>query len=363
MRIFQRFSAVLPAVVAAAAALAGCSAVSTTIATAPVSSTPTPTSVLAPAFPTTVAGPNGTVTVNREPTRIVSLDPTATEDLYAIGAGTQVVAVDQDSDYPPGIPVTNLSGLTPNITTIAGYTPSLVIASQNSGGLVAGLGKLGIPVLIEPAATTLTGVYQQIEQIGQATGHYNQATEVVKNMQEVISDTVAQIGTKFRGMTYYWEVSDNPYYAATSATLVGHIMDLFGMKNIADAAAKPADGGYPDLSTKYIVAAKPQFIFLADNLPGDGGQTPAVVAGRPGWSGIPAVADHEVFGLDDDVASRWGPRLPSLVNAVANALEPPPPSPTATPTSTSTSTSTSTATPTATAVPTTTVTAAAAVKS
>jgi iron complex transport system substrate-binding protein len=320
MRIFQRFSAVLPAVVAAAVTLAGCSAVSTTVATAPVSSTPTPTSVLAPAFPTTVAGPNGTVTVNREPTRIVSLDPTATEDLYAIGAGTQVVAVDQDSDYPPGIPVTNLSGLTPNITTIAGYTPSLVIASQNSGGLVAGLGKLGIPVLIEPAATTLTGVYQQIEQIGQATGHYNQATEVVKNMQEVISDAVAQVGTRFRGMTYYWELSGDPYYSATSATLIGHILDMFGLKNIADAAGKPADGGYPVLSGQYIIAARPQFIFLQDDQPAYGGQTPAMVAGRPGWAVIPAVRDHDTFSLNDDVASRWGPRVPSLVNALANAL-------------------------------------------
>ena len=273
-----------------------------------------------PVFPTTVAASNGSVTIKREPTRIVSLDPTATEDLYAIGAGTQVVAVDQDSDYPPGVPVTSLSGLTPNIEAIAKYNPSLVIASQNSGGLVSGLGKLGIPVLIEPAVATLSGAYQQIEQIGQATGHYNQATEVVKNMQEVISDTVAQVGTKYRGMTYYWELSNDPYYSATSATFIGHILGMFGLKNIADAAGKPADGGYPELSEEYIVTARPQLIFLADNQPADGGQTPAIVARRPGWAGIPAVQDHDVFGLNDDVASRWGPRLPSLVNAIANAL-------------------------------------------
>ena len=144
--------------------------------------------------------------------------------------------------------MTSLSGLTPNIEAVLRYNPSLVVASQNSGGLVSGLGKLGIPVLIEPAATTLSGVYRQIEQIGQATGHYNQAAEVVTNMQEVISDTVAQVGTRYRGMTYYWEMSGDPYYAATSATLIGHILDMFGLKNIADAAGKPADGGYPELS-------------------------------------------------------------------------------------------------------------------
>ena len=216
--------------------------------------------------------------------------------------------------------MTSLSGVTPNIESVLRYNPSLVVASQNSGGLVSGLGKLGIPVLIEPAATTLSGVYRQIQQIGQATGHYNQANEVVTNMQEVISDTVAQVGTRYRGMTYYWEVSDDPYYSATSATLIGHILDMFGLKNIADPAGKPVDGGYPVLSGEYIIAARPQFIFLQDDQPAYGGQTPAMVAGRPGWAVIPAVRDHDIFSLNDDVASRWGPRVPSLVNALANAL-------------------------------------------
>ena len=320
MRTPQRLSAALLMAVAAAAALAGCSSAGSS-ATATAAHPPAiPTSILVPVFPTTVAAPNGSVTIKREPKRIVSLDPTATEDLYAIGAGTQVVAVDQDSDYPPGVPVTSLSGLTPNIEAIAKYNPSLVIASQDSGGLVSGLGKLGVPVLIEPAVSTLSAAYQQIEQLGRATGHYNQSTEVVTNMQEVITDTVRQVGTKYKGMTYYWELSNDPYYSATSATFIGHVLDMFGLKNIADAAAKPADGGYPELSQEYIVTAKPQLIFLADNQPADGGQTPSIVARRPGWANMPAVAGHDVFGLNDDIASRWGPRLPSLVNEIASAL-------------------------------------------
>ena len=319
MRTPRRLSAAVLVAVAAAAALAGCSAASS--ATAAAAHAPAiPKSVLVPVFPTTVAASNGSVTIKRMPNRIVSLDPTATEDLYAIGAGTQVVAVDQDSDFPPGVPVTSLSGLTPNIEAIAKYNPSLVIASQNSGGLVTGLAKLGVPVLIEPAVATLSAVYQQIEQIGRATGHYNQSTEVVRNMREEINDSVQQAGARYRGRTYYWEMSDDPYYSATSATFIGHVLDMFGLKNIADAAGKPADGGYPELSQEYIVTAKPKLIFLADNMPADGGQTPAIVAKRPGWAGIPAVADHAVFGLNDDIASRWGPRLPSLVNEIANAL-------------------------------------------
>ena len=111
----------------------------------------------------TVTAANGAVTIKSAPARIVSLSPTATEDLYAVGAGQQVVAVDADSDYPAGVPKTSLSGLTPNIEAIAKYNPSLVIASQNTGGLVSGLAKLGVPVLIEPAVATIAAAYAQIE--------------------------------------------------------------------------------------------------------------------------------------------------------------------------------------------------------
>jgi iron complex transport system substrate-binding protein len=269
----------------------------------------------------TVTAANGAVTIKSAPARIVSLSPTATEDLYAVGAGPQVVAVDQYSDYPAGVPKTSLSGLTPNIEAIAKYNPSLVIASQDSGGLVSGLAKLGVPVLIESAVASVDAAYAQIGQVGQATGHASQAASVVAGMKQQIAADVTQAGSGHGGLTYYWELSANPFYSATSSTFIGQVVGLFGLKNIADAASKPADGGYPELSQEFIVTAKPQVIFLADNQAADGGQSPAVVAKRPGWSGIPAVRDNEVIGLNDDVASRWGPRLPELVAEIAQAVE------------------------------------------
>jgi iron complex transport system substrate-binding protein len=335
MRTPQRLSAAVLVAVAAAAALAGCSSASSstasTASTASVAGTaaaasalapasPTPTTTLIPHWPVTVTAANGAVKIKSLPQRIVSLDPTATADLYAVGAGTQVVAVDQDSDFPPGVPVTSLSGLSPNVEAIAKYHPSLVIAARDSNGLVSGLNKLGIPVLIEPGPSTLARVYQQIEQIGLATGHANQAGEVVTNMREEITDIVQQAGTKYQGLTYYWERSSGPYRSATSATLVGNIMAMFGLRNIADAASKTG-GDYPELSGDYIIAARPQFIFLADNGAAEGGQTPAMVAARRGWAGIPAVKDHDVIGLNGDIASGWGPRLPELVEEIASALK------------------------------------------
>jgi iron complex transport system substrate-binding protein len=319
-----------PAAVAAtaavcAAAVAGCgstaSSASSTSSTSAAPSTATAPAAAASQFPVTIKAANGTVTIKAMPTRIVSLSPSSTEDLYAVGAGKQVVAVDQDSNYPAGVPKTTINGMTPNIEAIARYNPGLVVAWQNTGGLVSGLAKLGIPVLFEPAVSTLDGAYAQIEQIGEATGHAAQAGQVVATMKQQIAADVEKAGASHKDLTYYWEVSTNPYYSATSSTFIGQIAGLFGLKNIADAADKASDGGYPELSEEYIVTARPRIIFLADNQPGDGGQTPAVVAKRPGWSAIPAVKDHEVIPLNDDVASRWGPRLVQLVAQVAAAVE------------------------------------------
>jgi iron complex transport system substrate-binding protein len=309
------------AAVTAAALLAGCSSASTSSASSHAASSSAGASSAAPLFPITLTAANGPVKIKDKPGRIVSLSPTATEDLYAVGAGPQVVAVDDDSDYPATAPVTKLSGLTPNLEAIAKYNPALVIASQNSNGLVSGLAKLGVPVLIEPAAATLIDAYDQIVQIGQATGHAAQAVRLVATMKSEIAADVKQAGASHKDLTYYWELSDNPYYSVTSSTFIGQIVGLFGLKDIADAANKASDGGYPELSEEYIVTARPAIIFLADNEPADGGQSPAVVAARPGWSAIPAVQDKEIIALNDDIASRWGPRLPQLVAQIAQAVE------------------------------------------
>jgi iron complex transport system substrate-binding protein len=321
-----RLAAFVAAAAACATALAGCgsSASSTTPASSTTSSAGSQAgaaSATAAAFPVTVKAGDGEVTLKSYPTRIVSLSPTTTEDLYAVGAGSQVVAVDQDSNYPAGVPKTSMSGLTPNIEAIAKYNPSLVVSSQNSGGLVAGMAKLGIPVLIEPAAASIAAAYAQIEQVGQASGHAAKAVTVVTGMQRQIAADVKQAGAGHQGLTYYWELSANPFYSAASSTFIGQVVGLFGLKNIADKASKPSDGGYPQLSQEYVVTARPQLIFLADNQAADGGQTPAIVAKRPGWSGIPAVQHDEVIGLNDDIASRWGPRLPELVGEIAQAVE------------------------------------------
>jgi iron complex transport system substrate-binding protein len=304
------------AVTAALALATGCSSVNNTT-TGPVAA---PATAGAAAFPVTVHAANGAVAVPARPTHIVSLSPTATEDLYAVGAGSQVIAVDESSDYPAGVPKTSLDGVTPNAEAILKYQPDLVIVQADSNGLAAAMAKVNVPVLIEPSAAKLDDAYTQIEQIGQATGHAEAATALAGSMKSQIAAAVAKAGASHPDLSYYWELSSPaPYYSATSSTFIGQIMSLFGAKDIADSQSTAADGGYPVLSTEYIVSSAPQLIFLADTV--CCGQSGATVATRPGWSTIPAVQKNQVISLNDDIASRWGPRLPQLVQQIAASIQ------------------------------------------
>jgi iron complex transport system substrate-binding protein len=211
-------------------------------------------------YPVTIVTASGKVTVKSQPRRIISLSPTATETLFAIGAGSQVVAVDDQSDYPKTAPKTTLSGYTPNVEAIASYRPDLVIASYDPKGLVSALNRLGIPV--------------------------------------------------------YHELTPD-FYSASSKSFVGKVYTALGLKNIADAADSGGTG-YPQLSAEYIVASSPDLIVLADSV--CCGQKPSTVAARPGWDRVKAVRSGSIVRIDDSIASRWGPRLVSFFRAMSLAL-------------------------------------------
>ena len=241
------------------------------------------------------------------PQRIVSLSPTVTEDLFAIGAGKQVVAVDQDSDYPKSAPRTSLSGLTPNVEAIANYHPDLVVISYG-GPFIQQLEALGIRVVDEPAAKTVIGAYQEIKQLGRITGHSARANALVGSMAKQLRAIVHSV-LKSRHLRLYDEL-DPTYYSATSTTFIGRIFKLFGFRNIADAADREHTG-YPQLSAEYILKANPQVIVLTD------GVNPARVAKRPGWRTVAAVEDRRVIDVNEDIASRWGPRIVEFAREVA----------------------------------------------
>ena len=269
----------------------------------------------AAAFPVTIHAANGDVVVESRPTRIISLSPTGTEDLFAVGAGSQVIAVDSDSDYPKSAPHSTLSGYTPNVEAIAGYRPDLVVVSNDIDGVVEELQRLGVTVLLEPAADNVAQAYDEVRQLGQATGHAPQSTAVVRGMEASLTKILRSVPKSNRHLTVYAEL-DPTYYSATSSTFIGRIFKLFGFRNIADAA-DTTHSGYPQLSAEYIVSSNPDIVVLADTV--CCGQSAKTVAARPGWSGISAVKHGRVIAVNDSVASRWGPRIVDFVRAIAAA--------------------------------------------
>jgi iron complex transport system substrate-binding protein len=274
-------------------------------------------SASATSYPLTIHAANGAIAIAARPTAIVSMSPTATEMLYAIGAGHQVKAVDSYSDYPKNAPITKLSAYQPNVEAIVAYHPDLVIVSGDTTGLTAQLATFGIPVLSDPAAANLSQEYAQFDELGQATGHLAQARAEVSKIKAQIHTIVTHTPTH-KTQTYYWEL-DQTYYSATSSTFIGQVLGLLGLHSIADlATGAAASGGYPQLSAEFIIKADPHYIFLADTV--CCGQTAKKVATRPGWSTLSAVKDGDVVALNDDIASRWGPRIVDLLRTVAGAV-------------------------------------------
>jgi iron complex transport system substrate-binding protein len=266
-----------------------------------------------------------------KPTCIVSLSPTATETLFAIGAGKQVQAVDDDSDYPTtGLPKKRINSLNPSVEAVIGICkattsdkspkPDLVVISYDVNEIQQKLTAVGVKVLNQEPPTNVDGALAQIEQLGTLTGHVKSADKLAASIKATIAADIASV-PKHRGkiLTAYYELSIKPYYSLTSSTFVGALLKSLGVTNIADSQNTSADAGYPELSNEYIVSANPKVIFLADTV--SGGQSTSTVAKRPGWSKIAAVQDHEVIGLNDDIASRWGPRLSVLMNQLTTAVK------------------------------------------
>jgi cobalamin transport system substrate-binding protein len=267
-------------------------------------------------FPVTVVASNGKVTVKRRPARIVSLSPTATETLFAIGAAPQVVAVDDQSDYPKGTPRTALSGFTPNVEAIAAYRPDLVVIAYDPKGLSGALERLGITVLHQDGAKSFKGAFQQMRQLGKVTGRDPAAKRLVERMKMRIGRIVSEARKARPGLSVYHELTPD-LYSATSKTFVGQVYNALGLRNIADAA--DSDGyGYPQLSAEYVVSASPDIVVLADTV--CCGQKPSSVASRPGWDRISAVRTGSIVRVHDSIASRWGPRLVDFFRAMSFAL-------------------------------------------
>ncbi len=271
---------------------------------------PSTTTTVSPEATTTTSGGTPTPEV---PQRIVSLSPTATEILFAVGAAEQIVAVDQYSYYPPEAPVTDLSGWDPNVEAVLAYEPDLVLISNDANDLVAAMEAVGIEVLVSPAPADFEGGYDAVADIGTAVGRADEAAALVADLRAEIEAALA--GAPDLPIRIYHELGES-HFSASSNSFIGAVYAAMGAVNIADEA--DADGnGFPQLTEEYIVNADPELIVITDQV----SYTAADVAARPGWGEVSAVRNGDIVVVDADIASRWGPRLPQFIAAVAAALQ------------------------------------------
>ena len=318
----------LGAVVASIALLFAVSACGSDAVDSAATEPPADPAVTQPAPATTESGPVATEppptatdaaddeAADAVPSKIISLSPSATEMLFAIGAGDQVLAVDDQSNYPAEAEakMTDLSGFAPNVEAIAAFEPDLVI-HDGTTDLAGQLDGLGIAHWVGAAATSFDDIYVQIEQLGAATGHIAEAAELVAQMQTDIEAAVSGVPPLAEVPSFYHEL-DPTFFSVNSNTFIGQVYGLYGLVNIADTAE--GGGDYPQLSAEFIISQNPDLVFLADGK--CCGETVDSVAGRDGWGAIGAIAHGGVIMVDDDIASRWGPRVVELVQVVGAAL-------------------------------------------
>jgi iron complex transport system substrate-binding protein len=277
-----------------------------------------PAQAAATKYPITVKFGGYTTTIAKKPTKIISLSPSATEILYAVGAGSQILAVDNLSNYPANAPVSEISAFEPSVEAILAKKPDLVLLSIDSTKapqIRNALVKLGIPVLMEKAPATLKDVYAENTLLAKVTDRQAGAVKLNASMAKSIKEILAKAkkGSKIR----IFHELDDTYFSATSNTFIGKVYKDFGAVNIADAAAGADNSGYPQLSAEYLLKSDPQVIFLAD---AQYGVTADSVSKRAGWSQISAVKNKKIVELPADIPSRWGPRLVDFYKLIGASL-------------------------------------------
>jgi len=264
-------------------------------------------------FPVTIDVYGTPFTVDARPERIVSLSPSSTEGLFAVGAGPQVIAVDEFSDFPAEAPTSGLSGFTPNVEAIIALDPDLVVVSYDPGDLVASLSATGVQVLILDAAVDLEDVLRQLTILGAVTGNSATAADVVAGLEARIATAIASAPTLDEPLTYF-HLLDETLFTVTSSTFIGSVYDVFGLINVADAADPDGSAfGYPQLSAEFLVDADPDLVFLST---GDA----VSFAALPVLGQLRAVGEGAVIELAPDISSRWGPRIVDFLEQIARAV-------------------------------------------
>lgn len=311
--------------------LAACGSATPAAPTAPptavsTSAPPTsaaPTTSTAAAVPTTITDSAGrSVTIAAIPQRIISLAPSTTEILFALGLSSRVIAVDEFSNYPPeaaNLPRIGGSYGNYDIERIVALEPDLILAAGiTSSELIQQLSDLGETVVVVGVAeTSFTSIYSDIELVGTITGQAAQAEDLTAAMQRKYEDIVARVANAPKPRVY-WELdATDPTrpYTVGPGSFVNDLIALAGGSNVFASASQP----YPQVSAEQVIALNPEVIILAN---AQYGMTAEALRTRPGWEQLAAVQQERIYPIDADIVSRPGPRIVDGLEATARLLHP-----------------------------------------
>ncbi len=282
---------------------------------------PTATQVVADSSIALTDGLGREVKLDSPAQKIVSLAPSNTEILFAVGAGAQVVGRDQLSDYPAaakGVQDIGSAFEALNTELIVSLKPDLILAAEiNTPEQVKALESLGLKVYYLKNPTTLEGMYSNLEIVAKLTGRESEAAALIESLKArvaAVDEKIAPISSRLS--TFYELDATDPAkpYTAGKGTFISLLLERAGGYNIASDI-----DGYPQFSLEQVVAADPAFIILGDSAYG---VTPESIASRPGWENLSAVKNNQVFPFDDNLVSRPGPRLVDGLEALAKLLRP-----------------------------------------
>jgi iron complex transport system substrate-binding protein len=276
---------------------------------------PEPTAATA-GFPITVTRSDGReLTIAQAPQRIASLSPGATEILYAVGAGPQIVATDLQSDYPAEAEnTTRLDAYQPNLEAIAAVEADLIVIGTNQDDIVQALDGLGETALYLDMPESIDGVMEEVRLLALASGHAEEGESLAQEMEDRIDAVTSKLADVEEGPRIYHEL-DNTFFTVAPDSFVGDFYNLLKARNIAEGATT----AYPQFNQEEILDRDPEVIILAD---ADAGESAQTVKARPGWGVISAVKNDRIYVIDPDIVSRPSPRVVDGLEQLARVLYP-----------------------------------------
>ena len=251
------------------------------------------------------------------PKSIVALSPSAAEILFTIGAGDQVSAVSEFTDFPPEAKtkpiVGGFDGKTLSLETIMSFKPDLVYITEGMHNfLIATLESNGIAYYVSKG-DSIASVEKEILEVGKITGHEKEAAKVVDGMEKKLKKAGGSGSHSGVAVKVYWEVWNAPYMSAGATSFINDVIRAAGGENIFS----DLKDAYPMVSEESIISRKPAVILI----PASTGQAASSVGLRNGWADIPAVKNGKVFVVDDNVYTRPGPRVADVVLELADLLK------------------------------------------